>query len=230
MNKGKRLRGKKLNNKGSAIITVIVIVTFASILATTILYVSGMNLYMKMTDLKTKQSFYKAETAMEQIKASLEHEVNVASKFAYNEIMINYASYTGLQRTEEYKDLFFQTLIDNLDLGRNPTVQPLDVVLQTMVDAEYQSSIICPTMSLEEVDGDYVIRNVTMEYTDANGYKTIINTDFLITAPNVKFSIDESKEEWNAADAGDAAKQQERVKRDHFEITSCVQYYNWTKK
>ena len=37
----------KLNNSGSAIVTVIVLVAFVSILATTILYVSGMNYYMK---------------------------------------------------------------------------------------------------------------------------------------------------------------------------------------
>lgn len=56
----------KLNNDGAALVTVIVVITFISILATVILYSSGMNFAMKTTDIKTKVSFYDAETAMEQ--------------------------------------------------------------------------------------------------------------------------------------------------------------------
>ena len=37
----------KLNNAGSAIVTVLVVVTFITILATVLLYISGLNYQMK---------------------------------------------------------------------------------------------------------------------------------------------------------------------------------------
>ncbi len=43
----------KLNNDGAALVTVIVVITFISILATVILYSSGMNFAMNTTDIKT---------------------------------------------------------------------------------------------------------------------------------------------------------------------------------
>ena len=101
---GKKSGEKKLNNSGSAIVTVIVVVAFISILATTILYVSGMNFYMKMTDLHTKESFYEAETALEEIKAFLMTEAAEAGREAYMDVVINYASTDGYTRYAIYQN------------------------------------------------------------------------------------------------------------------------------
>ncbi|MDE6518408.1 MAG: hypothetical protein K2L18_11285, partial [Acetatifactor sp.] len=65
----------KLNNDGSAIVTVLVVVAFITILATIMLYVSGMNFQMKVADYRTKESFYQAETPVEELRAQLVKDV-----------------------------------------------------------------------------------------------------------------------------------------------------------
>ena len=58
-------------NKGSTLVTVVVVVAFMSILATIILYLAGENYKTKAIDQKTKDSFYDAEVVVEQIKTQL---------------------------------------------------------------------------------------------------------------------------------------------------------------
>lgn len=67
MGMGHRTKKRKRNNAGSAIVTVLVVVTFITILATVLLYISGMNFQMKVTDYRTKESFYQAEVLAEEL-------------------------------------------------------------------------------------------------------------------------------------------------------------------
>ncbi|MDE6673474.1 MAG: hypothetical protein K2K19_01485, partial [Acetatifactor sp.] len=65
--KGRRtVRQRKRNNAGSAMVTVLVVIVVISILATVMLYLSGSNFQMKVTDFRTKESFYQAETTVEE--------------------------------------------------------------------------------------------------------------------------------------------------------------------
>ena len=81
----------KLNNAGSAIVTVLVVVTFITILATVLLYISGLNYQMKVTDYRTKESFYQAETPVEELRAQLAKDVQIAFAKAYAAAMSEYA-------------------------------------------------------------------------------------------------------------------------------------------
>ena len=83
----------KLNNKGSAIVTVLIVIIFVSILATTILYLAGRNARMKATDRQTKESFYETERTMEEIKAGLVRISSLAYEDAYRRVISEYASY-----------------------------------------------------------------------------------------------------------------------------------------
>ncbi len=60
---------KKINrdNKGSALIVCIIVLLFVSILATVILYMSGVNYRMKKTDMYSKYAFYAAEEPLERM-------------------------------------------------------------------------------------------------------------------------------------------------------------------
>ena len=61
MDTGQKAKKQKQNNAGSAIVTVLVVVTFVTILATVLLYISGMKFQMKVADYRTKESFYQAK-------------------------------------------------------------------------------------------------------------------------------------------------------------------------
>lgn len=226
----------KLNNKGSAIVMVIVVIAFITILTTTLLYISGMNYYMKMTDLKTKQSFYEAETALEEIKAALAVEVALASDEAYEEIMVKYAATDGFTRYSLYEDRFFTILRENWEQRRadlNPGGDPVAYadLLRQYVEAPYRTGLNVdasnPTagsidLSFKE-DGYALVKGVQLTYSK-DGYTTIINTDYIITVPELNWGIDSAKTDWSPEDGADA------LDRTEVEMAEYVSYYNWIKK
>ncbi len=234
MYRKKRSKCIKLNNSGSAIVTVIVLVAFVSILATTILYVSGMNYYMKMTDLRTKESFYRAETALEEIKAALVSEVAVASEEAYLDVQINYAATDGFTRYSLFQDKFFEILDKNWEDKRVPPSggDPLPYleIIKPIVDDIYKpgleldaSIVNAGSMELHEAEGYALLRGVVLTYTE-NGYTTMITTDYVITVPEVNWGVDESKTSWAAGDDSSS------LERDSIDMAEYVKYYNWAKK
>lgn len=88
----KNMKKNNLNNdRGSTLITVIVVVAFMSILATILIYIVGENYKTKIYDLKTKESFYEAEIVVERLKSSLTKDVIEASKNAYVATAIDYS-------------------------------------------------------------------------------------------------------------------------------------------
>ncbi len=108
----KRFKIKKLNNDGAALIFAILVVMFISILTTILLYVSGMNYEMKMTDYKTQVSFYGAEIPLEELRVCLAEDASAAAIDAYKAVMKDYSSLgNGDARTALYK----QTFVDKLD-------------------------------------------------------------------------------------------------------------------
>lgn len=237
MHKFVKKKPVKLNNTGSAIVTVIVVVTFISILATTILYMSGMNFYMKMTDLRTKESFYEGEMALEEIKAALMAEASKACEEAYTKVVINYAATDGATRYSLFQNEFLDTLAAN---WQEKTVNPADpggtpfsyeTVLQKLVDETYRSGIsldagILNAGSLEvyREEGYALIRGITLQYTDAAGYTTVISTDYLIMVPKLNWGIEAASQDWAS---GEGAAQ---LVRGDIDMSECVQYYNWVKK
>ena len=56
----KHLKKRKLNNQGSAIVFVVVIMALMGVLVLTALYMSVSNFYMKANDFQTKSNLYSA--------------------------------------------------------------------------------------------------------------------------------------------------------------------------
>lgn len=90
MIKNKDITRNKLNNKGSALVTVVVVIAFITILATLILYLSVMNFQMKANDYRTKESFYDAEVPLEEIKLQMAVDMSSACEKAYIDLMAQY--------------------------------------------------------------------------------------------------------------------------------------------
>lgn len=98
---------RKLNNAGSAIVTILVVVAFLTILATVMLYISGANFQMKVTDYRTKESFYQAETPVEELRAQLVKDTQDAFAYAYTAAMSEYSGMgDAATREANYRQLF----------------------------------------------------------------------------------------------------------------------------
>lgn len=223
---------KKLNNAGSTIVSVIVVIAFVSILATTLLYISGMNYYMKITDQKTKESFYEAETALEEIKAVLNEDVAEAAEKAYMFVMINYAACDAYNRYKEFDEKFFYYLADiwskRTDTGDPANPLTYEQVIQSLVESKYATSLSLDSsipdagrMDIHATERYAFVKGVIITYTDSKGYTTKITTDYSINVPVVNWEVEASKTSWISGD---------KVEREKASLTGYVNYVNWTKR
>lgn len=97
----------KQNNNGSALIVCIIILLFVSILATVILYMSGINYRMKRNELNTKVSFYSGEVYLERMQSNLVIPVSEAMGNAYRQTNTHFISLSNEEdRRADFYDNF----------------------------------------------------------------------------------------------------------------------------
>ena len=217
-------RNQELNNKGAALVTVIVVISFISILATMILYSSGINFTMKATDIRTKKGFYDGEQAVEEIKVYF----TGLAKDAFEE---NYAKAmrggSGLTR----ETIFVTGYLDYISNQWNndvATATDVNTFLQSLIDSRYATggsvSVTSATLDLDyTTEKCATLRGLELVYTDSNNCTTKITTDIKIYAP---------AQQWDVAMtemAGFPGSYLD-LQNETLEIADCVKYYNWKKK
>lgn len=222
---GKR---RKLNNTGSAIVTILVVVTFLTILATVMLYVSGANYQMKVTDYRTKESFYQAETSVEELRAQMVKDTEAAFAEAYTAAMSEYSGMgDAATREANYRQLFCEAMnrIWKDRCGYIPGTTNLDwntgihTVIPSAAGGAFWDVEVTPAGELDSSlaisQGQLILRGVTFTYDSPNQYTSIISTDYCITIPRVNWS-DVFEEEATA--------------ESQLDFSGCVNYMNWTKR
>lgn len=102
---------KKMNNKGSSLVIVIIVISFVCILGTLLLYLSVMNYQMKSNDYKTRVSFYGSEEPLEELRVQLAADMSAACEKAYIDVMVQYSSLvTSDMRSSKYNELVLEEL------------------------------------------------------------------------------------------------------------------------
>jgi len=210
----------KLNNKGSAIVTVLIVIIFVSILATTILYLAGRNARMKATDRQTKESFYETERTMEEIKAGLVRISSLAYEDAYRRVISEYASYNESGRSAIFCEAYTESFVNRWrmltngcrDLASDPTV----TISSPVPDPAPGGS--SGLDEGERTSGILYVRGVEVK-DRLNDYTTIIRTDFAIVCPEVSFNINYDTSVPDTYSAGEPVN-----------INDSVRYINWEKR
>ena len=178
------------DNKGSAIVMVLVAIAFVSIMGSMVMYSTFYNYKMKIVDRSAKDTFYSADLAMDEIRAGLKKDVAVVFSSAYEEALQE----LGTENSEDKNNVFI-----------NKYREKLIRLFKTNEDAQkYQLSILQgylsnPASNKGEV-GAFVdsttcamlpytdgirLKDVHLTYTDEEGYVSIIETDFLLPYPNL---------------------------------------------
>lgn len=235
----------KLNNDGSAIVTVLVVVAFITILATIMLYVSGMNFQMKVADYRTKESFYQAETPVEELRAQLVKDVEVAFAKAYTAAVSEYSG-MGDEGTREasYRQYFCDELnkIWAERCGEIPDSNPklldwengIRSVISSTEAGSYLDISVSPSSGLDTSEGGngrVILKGVVFTYDSPDYYTSIISTDYCITIPRVNWSGTYESGAVPPAEEGEsnpAATPEPSYFDGHF--AGCVNYMNWTKQ
>lgn len=206
------LKNKKLNNKGAAIALVIVAMAFIGILAALIMFMAYMNYYMKLTNMRATDNFYSAEGVVEQMKTGLQEELSTAAGIAYEDVLQRYADYSESER-QSYFDLQVITNLRKAVMDEDATNYSLNnlcsfvnsngaaraaitggstsAVFNITDDAgkNIEVTVTRPAAASMELSANSItLKNVKVEFVDAKGYVSIIETDFKLRAPLLDFS------------------------------------------
>ncbi len=103
------------DNRGAALITVVIVLLFISILCTLVLYISSVNYRMKKADYMAKVSFYSSEIPLETMQTRLVEPVSVSYKYALQVTNSKYYTYGNVNARKQafyhnFYDQFIKTL------------------------------------------------------------------------------------------------------------------------
>lgn len=191
---------KKLNNRGAGLVTAIVAIALITVLASTLLGISYMNYKMKVTNSNSKDAFYSAETALDEINMGLQAVVSKAVSTAYSQVMTNYSTIAkesdkNALMESEYYNYITNALYDTSD----PTYGHYSVsILQSYLKTQAWNSTE-EYGCVVSADGDdnrmitysqtgIVLKNVKVYCKDQKGYTSIITTDIRLSFPTIDFT------------------------------------------
>ncbi len=119
---------KRRDDRGSAIVIVIIAMAMIGIMATTLLWMAYMNYMIKLSDIRNKNSFYSAEEVVEQVMSGLRRESAEAVGIAYREVLANWDNLeTESNRSNVFTTTYLTTLYEMLvdpDLSQHDPLEP----------------------------------------------------------------------------------------------------------
>lgn len=227
---GKGVVDLKLNNKGAALVSVLVVTTFITIIATTMLYMAAMNYQQKLTDYQNKQSFYGAEQALDELKSILVVDVQEAYVTAYNKTTRQFLVLkTEQARNEYYQDAFIHELNEKWKKRAELNSDDLVMAVRSVMTGNYAveaDSIyrvldygVYQTATATGNAKKFALKGVQTKFT-SGAFTTFIYTDICLEPPQVKWAD-------KFDDAGDSVTTP--AERETIAFTDYVYYVNWRK-
>lgn len=213
MNRGLMNRKKvKKDNRGAAMIMVIVSIAFIGMLVAMIVYMAYCNYMMKATDRVAKDNFYSAESVLDAINAGLQQDISDSMSEAYVTAMQNSAGQPADEMSKSFHELFFERL--KTKIAENAAATPLlwdeDHVIKLATDADkggfkkasakgQEGAFIeiiggANQNKLVQKNTDYItMENLRVVYTDNKGYVSVIETDIRIKVPDLNYAVASSR-------------------------------------
>lgn len=198
----KELWNRKRRNSGSSIVIVIIAMAMIGILATTLLWMSYVNYKIKVNDIRNKNSFYSAETVMEQIVAGLQKETSDSVAVAYQEVLSNWKTLENeTNRYSTFASVYLDTLVKHLRNSEKGDGYYNRDILMNYVDTEIWKNVNQTAWKngtdeadaekepvMELVNGNsLILHNVFVSYVDGDRL-SIVSTDLCLDAPEIVFT------------------------------------------
>lgn len=191
------------DNMGSSMVLVIVAIAFVAILGAAIMWMSLNNYMMKVTDARQKESFYSAETVMEQIVAGLQEDASAAVADSYTKVLQKYSNSTDAQRLYEFQLEYFLALQKKLEDSSDPHKYNMVKLIEYVDPDLLDEAATGHTRELTGLNGcvmesvgagagavptNIVLKDIHLVFEDDRGYTSIINTDITIGVPAIDFT------------------------------------------
>ena len=198
------------NNKGSSLVTVLLVASIIAALVTVVLAIVLLNVYMKKSDLEGQGAFYDAESALEEIRAGLAKDESDATTTAYLDTLSNYANLDDKEKTDNFNDESSEIIDKKTDNFNHEFSEIIDKKLAYIgTDGKKYYKISALEGYLKETklqDGvgaeiltepseayfnvtkeGAVLKGVHVRYTDKSNYVSEIKTDIVLEYPPVNF-------------------------------------------
>lgn len=193
----------KHNHKGAGLVSVIVAIAFVAILGSIIISATLSNYRMKQTNLKTKDSFYHAEKALDEVRIGLQDLVSDAIRRSYLEVMENYSTYDLATKKDLMESVFYETIWTNL--AEDPVTHntyDLSKLTSLLVESTwaggdlatgYGAILSSNNNQMITYDNEgVVLKNLEVYYRDEKGYVSMLQTDIKLVIPDLQFASNTS--------------------------------------
>lgn len=193
----------RIDDKGSTLITVIVAIAFVTILTTIILGSSLMNFRMKAIDRRTKDDFYYAEKALNDIYTGIGQETALVAGQEYDNAFKNVGTVVGgvdYSMSEEAEKVFKKKFIEKAaDKIKTSDIDEMKTLFQSyIVPVTGITSAVDKIggVSYELYDGTIAtkstaerirIKDVQVKSKDTRDFVAVISTDIIIETPTMDF-------------------------------------------
>jgi len=189
------------DNKGSAVLTVVITMMFVVALGTALLYTAYRGLQLSVLARNAKENFYDASAAMDEIKAGIQDEVSVALQTAYTTTLVAFGKNGELDAQAYFEAQFILELgkvNDSADTtGVFDTEKNVDSYtitfpvggadnLKKYVSSESRDKVDLSddcNVNWESQSATLTVMGFSVSYK-SDGYESNISTDMVIKVPD----------------------------------------------
>lgn len=206
-----KIRIRKSDNRGMALVTVIVAIGFIAALVSILLTTSLVNFKMKNVNERGKDTFYSAEQVLDEINVGLQRIVSDSMSAAYLEIMNNYPSYDARTKNEMLTTMYYENLWEALEVPGSHHAYYDVAAMENMFLKDTTKWHANPTSDgggygaivvaiddsgAETKQGNMitylkdgvVLKNLKVYYKDEMGFVSVIQTDIRLSYPDFDFA------------------------------------------
>ena len=167
---GKRQFHRQTDNKGSAMVVVIIAMAFIGILASALMYMSLLNYQMKVNNLKAKDNFYSAETVLDEIRTAMGEQVSASIGTAYTLVLKNYETTSAAEKRNKLRYYFLKDMQENYAVPGSIDITQYDLTkLFASLSTEVKQGTVLETL---DEHGEVVYR---MALDSSGNIKTYVN-------------------------------------------------------
>ncbi len=200
MRDSKRINHIFTNDKGSAIVTVVVSMLFVMALGAALLFAAHTAYSIEITQRGDKENFYNASSAMDDVRLGVQSLLSESIKQAYTNVVTDFIT-DSADPNYDPQATFNDAIVEQL-LSKTTTVGVETVhyftadlagnitgynaaAMKTFMDATPYGAAVTVTGSTAVSDsGSVSIEALSVKYVSSNGYESDLTSDITITMPS----------------------------------------------